>query len=235
MTTLIIPDVHEKAGRLQSILALSSFEDCNIIFLGDFFDEWAGYTTATEATVDWLLHNVNNPKYTFIWGNHDLHYAFSNPGLRCSGWNPRTQTLVDRFLTYENCWNNFVLYAEVDKYLCSHAGFHPRLIDSLTINSAYKDWLPVPKFKIKKTVHLHPLFRAGMARGGREPVGGPTWLDWDREFTAIDDVHQIVGHTEHKEPQTLFTWGSDNYCLDTNLNHVALVTDSGDVYIEQIA
>jgi hypothetical protein len=48
-----------------------------------------------------------------------------------------------------------------------------------------------------------PILCAGPARGGRETVGGITWLDWFGEFEPVTSISQIVGHTPVSHPQVV--------------------------------
>jgi len=59
-----------------------------------------------------------------------------------------------------------------------------------------------------------PYWWIGRARGGRDPIGGPLWCDWDAEFTPIPGLLQIVGHTHNKHG--LIVWKNDDaVCVDT--------------------
>src|SRR5947208_128299 len=92
---LIVPDIHEEYGHLRALLQRYEAEADRVIWLGDFLDSFSGYTRQTVDTVEWLRDHVENPKYTFLWGNHDLHYAWPLGDLICSGYDPRKQLLVN--------------------------------------------------------------------------------------------------------------------------------------------
>ena len=81
---LIIPDVHEQIQKLKTILQTYAAVPA-VIFLGDFFDTFDGLTEATHETARWVAENSNHPRYRFLWGNHDLHYAYPLMQLICSG------------------------------------------------------------------------------------------------------------------------------------------------------
>ena len=94
------------------------------------------------------------------------------------------------------------------------------------------------------------LFAPSAARGFGGYLGGVTWLDWSREFTAIAGWHQIVGHTPSRNVRAVFAtadldgrWDlnqqpvpaeicdrgkylSMNWCVDTALRSVAIVEGS---------
>jgi hypothetical protein len=58
-------------------------------------------------------------------------------------------------------------------------------------------------FKNMSLLFQDPILCAGPARGGRETVGGITWLDWRREFLPIDSISQIVGHSPVSRPEII--------------------------------
>lgn len=224
MKYLIIPDVHEKYE--QMLTALENEDRVNeVIFLGDFFDSWNGITEDTHRIVTWLQKNVGNPKYHFIWGNHDLHYAYPyRDELRCSGFRAARLAIIEGHLGL-NHWNKFSLLKKINAngpWFISHAGF------------SYQNWqdsdgLSEVKIALKSLVHAgppHRLLLPGPSRGGPVPCGGLTWCDWD-EFKPIPGVNQIVGHTEGELVRTKIGLHSVNYCLDTRLQHVAILSGNG--------
>ncbi len=109
------------------------------------------------------------------------------------------------------------LIARHEGWLISHAGVHPSFMKG--IMKAASDALAG-----LKEGRMSDLVGAGAARGGYQAWGGVTWLDWNREFEPIPKVNQICGHTEQRAPYIGMqrqTEDSDNWNLDTNLNHVA--------------
>jgi hypothetical protein len=73
---------------------------------------------------------------------------------------------------------------------------------------------------------------AGEARGGFQPVGGITWLDWNEEFYPIPNVNQIVGHTTFYTPQEYHTENSLNYNIDTKNRHIGILENGKFSWIE---
>lgn len=234
MKTLIIPDVHEKFQTLQAILAKHEDQVDHVLFLGDFFDSWDGVTENTHLTANWLKDNIGNSKYTFLFGNHDLYYAYPMDGLKGSGYSATRQKIVDGILKPEH-WNQFKLIHWVghgDKaWLCSHAGLHPYLMPTVEHKND-KDWMAVCEKSALQNLSagkLHSWVLAGRGRGGPALVGGVTWLDWNKEFRPIPGLNQIVGHTEGGTPRQKNSEGivepSFNLCLDTNLQDIGIAYD----------
>jgi hypothetical protein len=223
----IIPDVHEKINKLQRIIAKYDESVSHFIFLGDFLDSWDGLTWNTHETCRWLKENVANPKYTFLYGNHDIHYAYPLEGLICSGYTRQKQMLVGGQLRLDEHWSHFRLIAWADEWLCTHAGIHPHLLHPVYgADEAILRDMEKRALDRLQSGEVDPLVAPGRGRGGRAPVGGLTWLDWETEFTPSQGLNQIVGHTAGHDVRSSITDTSSNYCLDTDLNHVALIENN---------
>jgi len=228
MTGLIIPDVHEKIDLLNQYLVIYDAVDW-VIFLGDFMDRWGGLPKHTYQTGQWLRENILNPKYTFIFGNHDIQYAWPINGHICGGYTEEKQRIMRQFVGRSR-WNKFKLLHWINvggkPWLLSHAGVHPSLLHPI------KGFEPSSLAdQEKRALHrltigeIDPFIQIGQGRGGPAPVGGVDWLDWNTEFVPIDGLNQIVGHTHDLMVRWNNTVSSTNICMDTGMNHVMLVDD----------
>src|SRR4051812_10558317 len=102
--TLIIPDVHE---QIQKKIILQSYAAVpHVIFLGDLFDTFDGLTEATHETARWFAENSHDPRYRFLWGNHDLHYAYPLMPLICSGFTHRKLSVIRTYVRQQH-WDQF--------------------------------------------------------------------------------------------------------------------------------
>lgn len=210
MKTLIIPDVHENLKKLARVRELREAAD-KVVFLGDFFDSFQKHDVRAVATA--VKELLEDPKNEVLFGNHDCHYAFSHNWFMCSGYDGHKKQAINNILT-EDYWRKFKVFTRVDGYLISHAGFHPATMHMATEECAAE------ALDRAFSHRFHDMFGAGYARGGMNPIGGPTYLDWTREFQPIDEK-QIVGHSHDK-----FVRERDgSYCIDTGLNHVAWIED----------
>jgi hypothetical protein len=224
---LIVPDVHEKIEILKRLL--EDYPDTDTVFLGDWLDDFDSDVISAECTVEWLRNNVENPRYRFLWGNHDLSnvYGLNNRELMCSGFMLWKQPIVKE-LTYENCWRHFGLITLADKYLCSHAGLHKMMMPWNYRGSTKNrhEALEAEATRVLNALRagtVDPWLQAGRSRGGVQEVGGITWLDWS-EFEPIDGLNQIVGHTRRDgEVRRKKTSKSDNWCIDTELFSALLI------------
>lgn len=212
MKTLVIPDVHENIDAVKKILA-TGYD--RVVFLGDWFDRFPTQPGDLLATVEWLEANIGREEFTFLYGNHDMPYAFAHEDLQCSGHQYQHRGPICRALQSERARCAFKLTTLVDGWRLSHAGFAPQhasgdidLRCELTI-AALRDG------------RLLNLLQAGDSRGGSADIGGCTWLDWDCEFQPVDGIKQIVGHTKGKD----IRWQGKNVCLDTGLRHFGVIED----------
>ncbi len=219
MSFLIVPDVHENIEGLERLLSAAGSHALTV-FLGDWFDSHTRTERSTLRTLGWLLANWDNPAYFFLWGNHDLPYAFPNcSDLLCSGHNWTTRALVAQ---HSQIWDRFVLTGQICGVRISHAGFTPE-----TGHGDVNRRCEMAMKALRERNVAEPLIQAGRGRGGRQDVGGCTWLDWDDEFRPINGVRQIVGHSRAAEPR----WNGDSVCLDTDLRHYAVITTDGGISV----
>jgi len=209
MRTLIIPDVHEQHERVREIL---KGVECNqTVFLGDWFDSFQSTEASKRGTAKLLKEVAEIPTVTLLWGNHDVPYGTLH-GPVCSGHKYSTKQIIK---SVGVPWDRFKLVAEVGPWTLSHAGFRTEY----EIRRAWQ--LQRTGYSLIIAPEDIYYFQVGWSRGGRADKGGPLWLDWNSEFESLD-VPQIVGHTKHKAPE----WKGADLCLDTDLNHVAILDDS---------
>jgi hypothetical protein len=210
--TLLISDVHEEIPTLERVLNEAGPVD-RTVFLGDFFDAFNRTTQTTVATMNWLLANHKREDCEFLYGNHDLPYAF--PGIRellCSGHSYATMQLLQE---HREIWNPFKLHTYVDGWLVTHAGVHPTLWANLDSECD-------AALRYLANGIASRIVGAGWARGGMQEWGGLTWLDWNDEFEPIPGVKQIVGHTRGTTPRFK---GPENVCIDCDLKYYAIIQD----------
>jgi len=209
--TLIIPDLHLRWQHAQKIIDSVGADE--IIFLGDFFDDFGDDPQSINEMIDWLESAVQKPNRTFLYGNHDVHYAYPHEHLRCSGY-AQWKHFIIRDRLDKKTWDKFKFYHFLDdKWLLTHAGLHkfnlPKKVAELhtdrpTFIKAISEYLDAEQMKAfrQDSWFLH----AGHSRGGMQRVGGIDWCDFEREFYPVLGINQIVGHT----PQGL---GFPKWCV----------------------
>lgn len=240
MSELIIPDIHEKHEKLARILKRYEPEVDHTTILGDWYDQW-GTLQLFDVKETAQLHreSIEHPKRTVLNGNHDMPYKHKNVrGLMCSGHNPFKYETMDSIVTPDH-WKQTKLFTFVNGYLISHAGIHQAHISSSQSDQLKQDLELFNQDCIESLQNgqMHFLVGAGRARGGNQQVGGITWLDFNREFQPVMNLNQIVGHTHGKEVKMKHSesMNSKNYCIDTDLNHVAIINDNGSITIIDVS
>jgi len=235
VTQVIVPDVHEKIKKLKRIE--ERYKGIPIIYLSDFLDSFDGLTENTHETIDWLYHNLEDPSKTFIWGNHDIHYAYPVDAHICSGWSKAKCKLATRL---KFLWNNFKLHHWISvagkEILISHAGLHPTHLHP--VKGFDKDYLlemeEEAMWKLKYSQLVTPFIAVGKDCGGDAKFGGIDWLRW-HNLVPIDGLDQIVGHTCEFDVRFKITENSYNMCLDTDLNHLVEIIDNHSIRILDIS
>lgn len=251
MATLIIPDVHERMDRLAAALRDRLAKADRVVFLGDWFDAFGPLQLDRvemackfiNGNIDGLLledharfvdHETTDGggrviPATFLLGNHDCHYFFDHPNFMCSGYTPAKKEVIEETMSGDAV-EQFRIFTRVGPYLVSHAGF-----TEATMRFATEE-VEAEALQAAYDGKFDPIFGAGYARGGRQPIGGPTWLDWNAEFQHIPSQPQIVGHTNGSAVRTKGE-GSEfrSWCIDTALHFVAWVDeDTGVVTAEAV-
>lgn len=203
--TLIIPDLHHRWEQAEKIIAAVGADE--VLFLGDYFDDFGDNPAMVKATTDWLEDSVAKPNRIHLWGNHDVHYAFVYKTFQCSGYEQWKYFIVHDSIN-PKVWDKLKFYHFLDnKWLLTHAGLHKLNVPD-SIKKFRKDR---PKFVLELSGWLDHeirkgfnaaadgngswIFNAGAARWGHQRVGGITWCDFQREFFPVQGINQIVGHT----------------------------------------
>jgi hypothetical protein len=232
MKTLIIPDVHENIFAVQRIFDAELDFDY-VVFLGDWFDRFSNQPGDALATARWLSANQADHRFTFLFGNHDIPYAFPpRRGLLCSGYQYHIPALLGE--TGVRMAKYFVFYTRVGRYLLSHAGFTPELLafDGKGTGDRLSgtENIALASLADEQSRALHPWLAVGWSRGGDQSKGGCTWLDWNDEFEDVPGIPQIIGHTKSKEPR----WKGENLCLDTAMRHYGVIIDGERVIVKEV-
>lgn len=177
-----------------------------LFFWAIFFDDFGDSPQAFNEMIDWLEVAAEKENYIFIFGNHDMHYAFPDNKWRCSGYEQWKHFIVRDRLSTNWFQQHFKFYHVLDKtWLLSHGGLHashiPQKISSLHESrdiffdklTAYLDEEIIKGYRNQSWI-----FRAGLCRGGFQDYGGITWCDHTMEMTPTIGLHQIYGHTPQR-------------------------------------
>jgi hypothetical protein len=222
--TLIVPDIHHNWRDAEKIIAAVPHDE--VLFLGDYFDDFNDTPEMVRETCDWLQSSVEKPNRIHLFGNHDIHYAFAYRTFQCAGYEQWKYFIIHDTVP-RSVWDKVKWFHVLDNtWLVSHGGLHKSNLPA-DIRKLHEDR---PKFLGAITEYLDLeirkgfqhgannksfwIFNAGRGRGGMQPVGGIIWCDFETEFHPIKGLHQILGHT----PQT---FGFPKWC---NMNEKGQVS-----------
>jgi len=217
MRTLVIPDIHDKTGHADLALKNISFDKA--VFLGDFFDSSNGGFVYSGMTAQWLSEKMKDNRFTFLWGNHDIHYAFGFKYLRSSGFSEWSNEQIKEFITLRH-WEKFQFYTEVDGWFLSHAGLDISYFLEMGGDLHRLHEEAERAYSAILDQKHHWFFNVGFARGGKG-IGGLTWCDFNTELVNPPSLNQICGHTKGKEYQMK----DKAICLDANQRYFGLIED----------
>ncbi len=221
MKTLIFPDVHTRHIFVDEVVKREKPD--RVVMLGDFFDQFHDTPSENRKTAKWL----KQCGYEWCYGNHDVHYAFSNPRMPCSGYEMEKKEAINEVMTHKD-WEKGKFFIQVDDWLCTHAGLHPYHIPMMVPGKSVIDWLWKQECIARARLNTqmeHWFWAAGMARGGSEHRGGILWCDFNMEFEPVPGLNQIFGHTPQAAPAVMAGPEGVNICLDTHLNHYVRIVD----------
>ena len=237
---VIVADPHNNHTKLDTILRK---EDGDInICLGDWFDSFSLDDPSDYVATAKYLKEVflPNPKNYTLFGNHDIHYLFNAPATWCSGYEQWKYNAINSVLGSDrhSVTEKFYWAIVVDDILLTHAGLDRRLLPPVCVTNerifSYLDQSD-KEARIKlQTNDLHWFYQVGHSRGGMARTGGIVWCDFKYEFEPIDDLRQIVGHTNqwetgksaqyHREGFTNIA-EANNICIDCNLSEYITISN----------
>lgn len=243
---LIIPDIHQDLAFLEQVCRLiDRVKPGRLIFLGDYFDplleKWEA-APAVEAFCRRLtsLASEWGKRATWLCGNHDMPYLLARYNLPTQE-GPVARDRIECFLqfTWEKAarldaclgpgfWDRLELVTNAHGFLLSHAGLHPHWLARPSLRGALLQARQAWTALVKGLPALPDpdkawILATGTPRGGSDPVGGPLWLDWSREFSDIPGLPQIVGHSRGPSPRQM----GASTCLDCAQTLCALLDSTG--------
>lgn len=247
MRYLIIPDIHEKIDKTLDILEQipKKYGTDKTIFLGDIYDILAPYDPLRTRLAARLHKRLIN-ECIVLWGNHDIQYFYEDvKGIHSSGYHPRRTDIIfdefgmDKITDYMNKIKFFEMLHNDNpekRFLISHAGVHSSFLNDYSPLWSQLHNQSMFALMALKRGEMHQFIGAGLSVGGKQPYGGIIWLrDWEMDYIGIN---QIVGHTENdnvrKYPNQIGNQKFINYCIDTNLHHLAILDDEGNIEIIDI-
>lgn len=222
MRTLVVGDVHNRWNDAEDVVKKFINIVDEIVFVGDYFDDFGDTTEDVFSMVHWLKENVDNPKLKFIIGNHDMHYKWVNPFVQGSGWTAQKHAVLNNLMPF----NKLKPVYESQGFIFSHAGITEPLLHPLKPFD-FEDFEQRCYIEMNAiaTGEDSYIFGVGKSRGGMHKKGGITWADWNADFVPIPGMNQIVGHTHSKLIQYKAIENSINVNVDCFPYSVLLVDE----------
>ncbi len=257
---LLIPDIHQDIDFANRCLD-RDFD--HVVFMGDYMDSRAkkGQVDnrriySKQNALKWISNKRKElgNKATWLIGNHDLSYLtcyvdksalrkvtehWANWNCICSGFSRKGAANFNKSVD-EDWLFSLELAAKVGDFTVSHAGFHPAQFPNSkdvkkSIKKAVLEWRGdrAGGFLREESPWIS---WCGKARGGKQVVGSPIWLDFWEEFQPIDGINQVVGHTRcpHFFAQHKHAKHSQNFCIDHSQQGCAIIEDGATIEHIQI-
>lgn len=224
MTTIVIPDLHNKVDWVEKWLSGQKYD--KVIFLGDYFDSFYDTPQIAELTASWLKESLKHSNRVYLLGNHDMSYMINpnfNRMIDCPGWNIDKHIRINQILDRAD-WNKLRPVYSEQGYMLSHAGWHKNILPVRCDLSHEQliDFAEKGLAKVKQGLSCY-VFNSGKRMDHTQFfTGGITWLDWWEEFEDIDGLKQIVGHTPYKKPDVK----GKSWMIDTNCKYYGVLQDN---------
>lgn len=225
MKRLIIPDIHHRVERAELILAAEPADE--VYFLGDYQDDFGDSPSLARATAEFTKRQIE-AGHRMLWGNHDLPYAYPGKRHGCPGFTPAKSAAIGKILTRDH-WKRLRLWYVIPDsprpWILSHAGIDRYWLEGAPDPLARLQQLEAEALDSLHKGRSHPvIFSCAASRNGPDPYPGVLWMDWG-DFRPVPGLNQIVGHTPLRNPDEFSQPDSINWCVDTHLNHYAVLED----------
>lgn len=200
MDTIVVGDLHGQVEIARRVLKVTKGH-YNVVFVGDYLDS---FTRTPEEQFDTITTVVGAARFepdrvTALLANHERSYLYDEP---CAGWNSQTHELVSYYRDiFRETLKDYVWLG--DDILVTHAGV---TLQAIPYKPDADDYRPL----VQEFLHGPYRTMCGRARGGRDPVGGIYWCDFNYEFEPIPGIRQVFGHTRGNGIRTK----GDNWCID---------------------
>jgi predicted phosphodiesterase len=197
MKTIVIGDIHNYVDNIEGLLA--SIPHDQVIFLGDYFDNFGDSPFVAQKTAAWLLQSLQHENRIHLMGNHDMPYRYvGNIYMDCPGFTNKKSKVINATMSLvENSWSKlkFAHFDHENSVIFSHAGLTEKLFPCHPINGPnLKEMeeaiINAGKEMDKNSQSMQPLFCENI-----DPTYcGITWIR-PNYFKMIPGITQVVGHT----------------------------------------
>jgi len=219
MRICVISDLHTRYEVAEQIINKERNNVDKFVFLGDYFDEYDDENdnfASTAKTAEFIQPLLHDEKFVFLIGNHDLHYIFNVPTIRCVGsYSDEKFQVINDILT-DNDWDKLQWTYTADDWLFSHSGIN------------YKGNFTTEQYDEILNQELLNVINEDAAAEYLKYPGGKFWIKTVESpvYAEIEDskpYNQIFGHTMLYNWQVKFYDNYKTYDIDTHNQHYAII------------
>lgn len=224
MRICVIPDLHNRVHVAVDIINNENDKVDQFLFLGDYFDDYEDTPDDVRNTGLFINEYINDDRFKFLIGNHDVQYIIDHPAFACKGsWKREKHDAINEVINV-NAWEK-MLWTHIDnKWLFSHAGV------------VWEGLFDQQKHDGNLNLEIQNVIEGDLDKSVVLGYGGTYWDKdfFNRSVYAEGDgflYNQIFGHT------VLYDWkctqyiGYRAYNIDTHNQHYAVVNTDND-YVE---
>lgn len=224
MRACVIPDLHNKVSVADYIINKEYNEVDELIFLGDYFDDYNDTPEENRETGLFINEFINDDKCKFILGNHDLHYIINHPVYQCkNSYSVEKYDAINEVVS-PDAWERMIWTHVRDKWIFSHSGiiwdgvFQQEELDN-SLNS-----------------EIQNVVESDLSMSPQLGYGGTFWRrDCEDEIAYAEGdgfiYNQMFGHTVLGKWDCTQYVGYRSYNIDAHMQYYAIVDTSND-YVE---
>jgi len=225
---LVISDIHNRVDWIEPFLAKTPHDQ--VIFLGDYFDDFNDTPEDAEKTALWLKESIQQPNRIHLWGNHDLSYFFFPvyKWLFCPGFTNEKQKAILAILDRDEVVSKLKFWHVEGDHIFSHAGMSPKIFLK-PYQDFNEEYLTELHRKLSTMVEVDPRTYLGWNQTA-DWYDGVTWLRWavytNYLYEGLPGFSQVVGHTYYRKPAKLsHKDGRVDWCIDTANAHYGILNN----------
>jgi hypothetical protein len=197
MKTIVIGDIHNYVDGIETLL--DSIPHDQVIFLGDYFDNFGDTPHIAQKTALWLINSLRHENRIHLMGNHDMPYRYSgNIYLDCPGYTTKKSAAINSTMALlEGSWDKikFAHFDHENNFIFSHAGLTEKLFPVCPINGIDLKAVEQRIIEAGEQLNKDSQARVDIFCENIDPsYCGITWIR-PFSFKPISGVTQVVGHT----------------------------------------
>ncbi len=225
MRACIIPDLHTKIEVADSIIDKEYNEVDEIVFLGDYFDDYHDTPEQNRETGLFINEFINDDKCKFLIGNHDLQYIINHPAFECkNSFEQEKYDAINEVVSPE-AWEK-MLWSHVNgKWLFTHSGI------------AWEGVFTQEDLDNSLNQEIQSVVENDLSIAPQLGYGGSYWrrnIESDEPVYAEGDgfiYNQMYGHTVLARWDCTQFVGYRGYNIDTHMQYYSVIDTSND-YVE---